>query len=246
MTTLLDFEKPIAELEGKIEELRHLGGRRHRTSPRRSPAAGRRGKLLAQTYAKLTAWQKTQVARHPDRPQSCDYVEALIDDFMPLAGDRAFGDDEAILGGLAGSAAARSWSSATRRAPTPKAGCKHNFGMARPEGYRKAVRLMELADRFRLPVVTFVDTPGAYPGIDAEARGQAEAIARSIEACLRLDGAVRRRHHRRRRLGRRHRAGGRRPRADAGACGLFGDLARGLRLDPVAQRGAGGRPRPRR
>jgi acetyl-CoA carboxylase carboxyl transferase subunit alpha len=187
MPTYLDFEKPIAELEGKIEELRRLpNGGDLNIAEEVGRLQVKADRLLRQTYAKLTPWQKTLVARHPDRPHFMDYVGALIEEFTPLAGDRAFADDKAILGGLGrlrGRAVAiigheKGADTATR--------VRHNFGMARPEGYRKAQRLMELADRFRLPVITLVDTPGAYPGIDAEARGQAEAIARSIEVCLKI------------------------------------------------------------
>jgi acetyl-CoA carboxylase carboxyl transferase subunit alpha len=187
MPTYLDFEKPIAELEGKIEELRRLpNGGDINIADEVGRLQQKADRLLRQTYAKLTPWQKTLVARHPDRPHFMDYVGALIEEFIPLAGDRAFADDKAILGGLGrlrGRAVAiigheKGSDTATR--------VRHNFGMARPEGYRKAQRLMDLADRFHLPVITLVDTPGAYPGIDAEARGQAEAIARSIEVCLKV------------------------------------------------------------
>jgi len=185
MRHFLDFEKPIAELEGKIEELRRM-----------SEPAGidiaeevarltdRADRQLRATYAKLTAWQKTQVARHPDRPKALSYINALITEFTPLAGDRAFADDAAVIGGMGRFRGRSVVVLGTEKGADTDARVKHNFGMARPEGYRKARRLMELAGRFGLPLLTFVDTPGAYPGIDAEARGQAEAIARSIEACL--------------------------------------------------------------
>ncbi|WP_291295159.1 acetyl-CoA carboxylase carboxyltransferase subunit alpha [Elioraea sp.] len=185
MRHFLDFEKPIAEIEGKIEELRHLP-----ESPDVDIAeeverlSEKVDRLIRTTYAKLTPWQKTQVARHPARPHAADMVAGLVTDFVPLAGDRAFADDRAIIAGLgrfAGSAVAVL---GTEKGADTEARVAHNFGMARPEGYRKARRVIELAGRFGLPVLSFVDTPGAYPGIDAEARGQAEAIARAIEACL--------------------------------------------------------------
>ena len=185
MRHFLDFEKPIAELEGKIEELRRMsdpdGINIAEEVARLTDKADRQLRL---TYAKLTAWQKTQVARHPDRPKALAYIAALITEFTPLAGDRAFADDAAIIGGIGRFRGRSVVVLATEKGDDTDARVKHNFGMARPEGYRKARRLIELAGRFGLPVLTFVDTAGAYPGIDAEARGQAEAIARSIEACL--------------------------------------------------------------
>jgi acetyl-CoA carboxylase carboxyl transferase subunit alpha len=185
MRHFLDFEKPIAELEGKIEELRRM------SEPEGINIADEVAKLtekadkqLRATYAKLTPWQKTQVARHPDRPKALDYIRTLITDFTSLAGDRAFADDEAVVGGLGRFRGQSVVVIGTEKGGDTDTRVKHNFGMARPEGYRKARRLMELAGRFGLPLLTFVDTSGAFPGIDAEARGQAEAIARSIEACL--------------------------------------------------------------
>jgi acetyl-CoA carboxylase carboxyl transferase subunit alpha len=185
MRHFLDFEKPIAEIEGKIEELRHLPG-----SPDVDIAeeverlSEKVDKLIRSTYAKLTPWQKTQVARHPARPHAADVVAGLITEFVPLAGDRAFADDRAIIAGLGRFEGMAVAVLGTEKGAETEARVAHNFGMARPEGYRKARRVIELAGRFGLPVLTFVDTPGAYPGIDAEARGQAEAIARAIEACL--------------------------------------------------------------
>jgi len=181
----LDFERPIAELESKIEELRHLSttgelniadevGRLEVTANR----------LLRQTYARLTPWQKVQVARHPERPHCLDYVGSLITDFVPLAGDRTFAEDSAVIGGIGRFRGRSVVALGTEKGADTQARLRHNFGMARPEGYRKARRLMRLAERFKLPVLTFVDTSGAFPGIDAEARGQAEAIARAIETCL--------------------------------------------------------------
>ena len=183
----LDFEKPIAEIEGKIEELRHLSGRNGvNILEDVARLQGKVEKQIRQTYAKLTPWQKAQVARHPDRPHALDYIGALIEEFTPLAGDRAFAEDRAIVGGLGWFRGRAVMAIGHEKGSTTEDRIKHNFGMARPEGYRKARRLMELADRFGLPVVTLVDTPGAYPGVDAEARGQSEAIARSIDTCLAL------------------------------------------------------------
>ncbi|MFQ5764859.1 MAG: acetyl-CoA carboxylase carboxyltransferase subunit alpha [Rhodospirillales bacterium] len=187
MHNYLDFEKPIAELEGKVEELRHVTGSGDiNVADEVSKLQARVEKLLDQTYAKLTPWQRTQVARHHDRPHAMDYVAGLIEDFTPLAGDRQFGEDAAIVGGLGRFRGASVVVIGHEKGANTDGRLKHNFGMARPEGYRKAQRLMRLGDRFRLAVVTLVDTPGAYPGVDAEARGQAEAIARSIETCFAL------------------------------------------------------------
>lgn len=187
MRAYLDFEKPIAELESKIEELRHLQGSSElNIADEVERLQGKLDKLLVQTYGKLTAWQKTQVARHQERPRTRDYVEALIQDFTPLAGDRLFGEDTAIVGGLGRFRGNSVVVIGNEKGADTHSRVRHNFGMARPEGYRKAQRLMRLADRFGLPVLTFVDTPGAYPGVDAEARGQAEAIARAIETCFEI------------------------------------------------------------
>ncbi len=187
MPTFLDFEKPIAELEGKIAELRHLANAGDMNIAEEvGRLQAKAEKLLRQTYGKLSAWQKTQVARHPERPHFSDYVESLIDDYVPLAGDRSFADDKAIQGGLGRLRGIPVLIMGHEKGSDTATRVRHNFGMAKPEGYRKAVRLLELADRFHLPVVTLVDTPGAYPGVDAEARGQAEAIARAIEACLKV------------------------------------------------------------
>ena len=182
---ILDFEKPIAELEGKIEELRHLtDGGGVNIAEEVSRLQAKVDKLMRSTYAKLTPWQKTQVARHPDRPHALDYIGALIEDFTPLAGDRCFGEDRAIVGGFGRFKGASVMVIGNEKGRDTESRLKHNFGMAKPEGYRKARRLMELAARFGIPVVTLIDTAGAYPGVEAEARGQAEAIARSIETCL--------------------------------------------------------------
>jgi acetyl-CoA carboxylase carboxyl transferase subunit alpha len=187
MLTYLDFEKPIAELDTRVAELRETAS----NGPVDIDAEVEKletkaSKLLRDTYAKLTPWQKTQVARHPERPHFKDYVAGLADDFVPLAGDRAFGDDPAIIGGLARIDGRRVMLIGHEKGDDTASRLKHNFGMAKPEGYRKAIRLMQLADRFGLPVVTLVDTPGAFPGVEAEERGQAEAIARSTEQCLAL------------------------------------------------------------
>jgi len=187
MHNYLDFEKPIAELEGKIEELRHLTGNGElNIADEVGKLQGKVDKLLSQTYAKLTPWQKTQVARHPDRPNALDYIDSLADDFTPLAGDRLFAEDPAIVGGLGRFRGHSVMLLGTQKGRETEGRMKHNFGMARPEGYRKAQRLMKMAEHFGLPVIALVDTPGAFPGIDAEERGQAEAIARSIETCLSL------------------------------------------------------------
>lgn len=187
MQSYLDFEKPIAELEGKIEELRHLTGSAEvNIADEVSRLQDKIEKLLIKAYSNLTPWQKTQVARHHDRPHALEYVNALIDDFTPLAGDRQFAEDPAVIGGLGRFKGTSVAVIGNEKGSGTDGRLKHNFGMARPEGYRKAQRLMNLADRFGLPVITLVDTPGAYPGVDAEARGQAEAIARSIETCLGL------------------------------------------------------------
>jgi acetyl-CoA carboxylase carboxyl transferase subunit alpha len=187
MRHFLDFEKPIAELESKIEELRKMseaGGLNIREEV--TKLTEKADRQLRATYAKLTPWQKTQVARHPERPKANDFIAGLITDWTPLAGDRAFGEDTAVLGGLGRFRGRSVMVLGTEKGSDTESRVAHNFGMARPEGYRKARRLMELAGRFGLPIVTFVDTSGAFPGIEAEARGQAEAIARSIEACLQV------------------------------------------------------------
>ena len=187
LQTFLDFEKPIAELEARVAELRETataGALDLDTEIGRLVAKS--AKLLRDTYAKLTPWQKAQVARHPERPHFNDYIAGLTEDFLPLAGDRAFADDPAILGGLATIEGRKVVLIGHEKGDDTASRLRHNFGMAKPEGYRKAIRLMRLADRFGLPVVSLVDTPGAFPGVQAEERGQAEAIARSTEECLSL------------------------------------------------------------
>jgi acetyl-CoA carboxylase carboxyl transferase subunit alpha len=181
----LDFEKPIAELESKIDELRHLSvSDGINIAEEINRLQVKLDRLLTSTYGKLTPWQKAQVARHPERPHANNYIEKLISDFIPLAGDRAFADDQAIIGGLGRLGERTVMVLGIEKGHDTETRLKHNFGMAKPEGYRKARRLMQLADHFGVPVITLVDTSGAYPGVDAEARGQAEAIARAVETCL--------------------------------------------------------------
>jgi acetyl-CoA carboxylase carboxyl transferase subunit alpha len=187
MQTYLEFEKPIAELETRVAELRETATASDiDIEAEVAKLEAKSTKLLKETYSRLTPWQKTQVARHPDRPHFKDFVDAIAEDFTPLAGDRAFADDPAIIGGLAKIDGRRVMLLGHEKGDDTASRLKHNFGMAKPEGYRKAIRLMQLADRFGLPVVTLVDTPGAFPGVQAEERGQAEAIARSTEQCLEL------------------------------------------------------------
>jgi len=187
MVAFLDFEKPIAELQTRVAELRETAD----SGPvdiesEVSKLEAKSDKLLRDTYARLTPWQKAQVARHPERPHLKDYIAGFVEDFMPLAGDRAFADDLAIIGGLGRLGGRRIMVIGHEKGDDTQSRLKHNFGMAKPEGYRKAIRLMRLAERFGLPVVTLVDTSGAFPGVQAEERGQAEAIARSTETCLAL------------------------------------------------------------
>ena len=188
MRTYLDFEKPVAELEAKVEELRAMQDAGNATDI--ADDIGRLETKAAQAlrdlYAELTPWQKTQVARHPQRPHCLDYIQALVPEFIPFAGDRKFSEDEAIVGGFGRFRGESICVIGHEKGSSTESRLKHNFGMARPEGYRKAVRLMEMADRFDIPVLALIDTAGAYPGIDAEERGQAEAIARSTDACLNL------------------------------------------------------------
>lgn len=188
MRAYLDFEKPVAEFEAKIAELRALAEKDGAASigEEVSRLEAKAEAALRDLYASLSPWQKTQVARHPERPHCLDYIEALITDFTPLAGDRVFGEDAAVVGGFGRFRGAPVCVIGQEKGSNTESRLKHNFGMARPEGYRKAQRLMELADRFGLPVISLVDTAGAYPGIGAEERGQAEAIARSTDACLEL------------------------------------------------------------
>ena len=183
MPSFLDFEKPIAELQGRIDELRETAADVDITADIARLQA-KSDKLLRDTFARLTPWQKTQVARHPERPHFKDYVAALFEEWIPLAGDRAFGDDQAILGGFATFRGRKLLVIGHEKGDDTASRLRHNFGMGKPEGYRKAIRLVGLADRFGLPVLTLVDTSGAFPGVQAEERGQAEAIARSTEACL--------------------------------------------------------------
>ena len=237
MRSYLDFEKPVAELEAKLEELRALGENHDAVAISDDIARleAKAAAALEELYATLSPWQKTLVARHPERPHFLAYCNALIAEFTPLAGDRKFGEDEAIVGGFGRFRGEPVCVIGQEKGDSTETRIRHNFGMARPEGYRKAARLMELADRFEVPVLTFVDTAGAYPGIEAEERGQAEAIARSTEACLALGapnvsvvigeggsgGAIAHRH--------------RQQGADAGACHLQRHLAGGRRVHPVAR-----------
>jgi acetyl-CoA carboxylase carboxyl transferase subunit alpha len=188
MRSYLDFEKAVAELEAKVEELRAMQAEGDAVAV--GDEIGRlevkAAQALKDVYANLTPWQKTLVARHPQRPHCLDYIEGLLTEFVPFAGDRKFGDDDAIIGGFARFRGESVCVIGQEKGSSTESRLKHNFGMARPEGYRKAVRLMEMADRFDIPVIAMVDTAGAYPGIGAEERGQAEAIARSTEACLNL------------------------------------------------------------
>ncbi len=190
MRSYLDFEKPVAELEAKVEELRALStGDGVAIADDVQRLEAKAAEALAQLYSNLTPWQKTLVARHPLRPHFGDFAKGLFEEFTPLAGDRKFGEDEAIIGGFARFRGEAVCVIGHEKGSTTETRIRHNFGMARPEGYRKAVRLMELADRFNVPVIALVDTAGAYPGIGAEERGQAEAIARSTDACLSLGAA---------------------------------------------------------
>lgn len=188
MRSYLDFEKPVAEVEAKADELRALEakGEGYSLAEEIGKLDAKASQALKDLYATLTPWQKTLVARHPQRPHFKDYCAALITEFTPLAGDRAFGEDEAIVGGFGRFRGEAVCVIGQEKGDSTETRIRHNFGMPKPEGYRKAVRLMELADRFGLPVLSFIDTAGAYPGIEAEERGQAEAIARSTEACLGL------------------------------------------------------------
>ena len=188
VTTYLDFEKPLAELETKIAELEAVAAQEGgpQINDELKKLKDKAAKQLKDTYASLNPWRKTQVARHPERPHFTDYIEGLFEDFQELAGDRVYGNDEAVIGGLASFNGQSVVVIGHEKGRTTESRLKHNFGMAHPEGYRKAVRLMDLADRFGLPVISFVDTAGAFPGKAGEERGQAEAIARSTERCLTL------------------------------------------------------------
>lgn len=188
MTQYLDFEKPLSEIEGKAEELRAMARGDGKVDVEKEAAQldVKAREILATLYKSLSPWQKAQVARHADRPHCKDYIETLFTDWTPLAGDRNFADDHAVMGGLARLDGRAVMVIGQEKGHDTRTRIERNFGMARPEGYRKAIRLMEMADRFGLPVVTLIDTPGAYPGKGAEERGQSEAIARSTQACLRL------------------------------------------------------------
>ena len=189
MTQYLEFEKPLAEIEGKANELRAMARENPETDVEKEAAQldEKASELLTQLYESLTPWRKCQVARHPERPHCQDYIDAIFDEYTPLAGDRNFADDPAVMGGLARLDGRPVMVIGHEKGNDTKSRIERNFGMARPEGYRKAIRLMDMADRFGLPVITLVDTPGAYPGKGAEERGQSEAIARSTEKCLDLN-----------------------------------------------------------
>jgi acetyl-CoA carboxylase carboxyl transferase subunit alpha len=186
MRSYLDFEKPVAELEAKVDELRALAASGSDIGDEISRIEDKASQALTDLYANLTPWQKTLVARHPQRPHFTDFINTLITEFTPMAGDRKFGEDEALMGGFGRFRGESICVVGQEKGASTESRIKHNFGMARPEGYRKAVRLMEMADRFGIPVLSIVDSAGAYPGIGAEERGQAEAIARSTDACLAL------------------------------------------------------------
>ncbi len=188
MTNYLDFEKPLAEIEGKAEELRAMARANEEMDVEAEAGAldKKAAEMLTELYKSLTPWRKCQVARHPDRPHCKDYIEALFAEYTPLAGDRNFADDQAVMGGLARFEDRPVMVIGHEKGNDTKSRIERNFGMARPEGYRKAVRLMRLADKFGLPVITLIDTPGAYPGKGAEERGQSEAIARATETCLQI------------------------------------------------------------
>src|SRR6202163_4408146 len=186
MRSYLDFEKPVAELDAKVEELRELAAGGSDIGEEISRIEDKAAQALNDLYSILTPWQKTLVARHPQRPHLSDFIDALISEFTPLAGDRKFGEDAALVGGFGRFRGESICVIGQEKGATTESRVKHNFGMARPEGYRKAVRLMELAERFNLPVISFADTSGAYPGVASEERGVAEAIARSTEKCLML------------------------------------------------------------
>ena len=187
MDDFLDFEEPIMALESKLEELRHLSdGEGLNIVEEISRLQDKIDRQLKNIYSKLTPWQKVQAARHPQRPHFLDYMSSMVEDFVPLSGDRAYADDEAIIGGLGGLSGRSCMFIGMEKGRTVNTRLRHNFGMARPEGYRKAIRLMRLAERFSLPVISLIDTPGAYPGVGAEERGQAEAIARTISTGLQI------------------------------------------------------------
>ena len=237
--TFLEFEQPIAELEAKIEELRYV---QEDSALDISEEIARLQKkshaLTKEIYGKLNAWQIAQVARHPARPYTLDYIQRLFTDFEELHGDRAFADDPAIVGGLARFNGQSVVVIGHQKGRDTKEKIHRNFGMPKPEGYRKALRLMKLAEKFGIPVLTFIDTPGAYPGVGAEERGQSEAIGRNLFEMAQLAGADPLHCDRRGRLGRRARDRGGRHRADVAVRDLLGDLARGLRVDPVEECGA--------
>ena len=239
-TTFLDFEQPIAELEAKIEELRFVQDDSALDISEEIRRLQKKSQTLTKDiYAKLNAWQVSQVARHPQRPYTLDYVQGLFTDFSELHGDRAFADDAAIVGGMARFNGEPVMVIGHQKGRDTKEKIYRNFGMPRPEGYRKALRLMRLAEKFRLPIFTFIDTPGAYPGIGAEERGQSEAIARNLYVMAELQTPIICTHRRRGRFGRRAGHRRRRPHADPAILHLFGDFARRLRFHSVEERRQG-------
>ena len=243
--SFLDFEQPIAELEAKIEELGHVTSDAKVNIAEEMARLQKKSRQLTTTiFASLTPWQITQIARHPRRPYTLDYIQMICTDFTELHGDRMFGDDLAIVGGLARIEGRPVMVIGQQKGRDTKERVRRNYGMPKPEGYRKALRLMHTAERFGLPVITFIDTPGAYPGVSSEERGQSEAIARNLFEMATLRSAHHQRGDRRGRLGRRARDRRLRSAADAAVRDLLGDLARGLRLDPVEERRTRKRPRP--
>ena len=241
MRSYLDFENRWPNLEAKVEELRAMGeaGNAVAISEEINRLESKASLALQELYSELTPWQKTQVARHPQRPHCLDYIAGLVSNFIALAGDRKFGDDAAIVGGFGRFRGESVCIIGHEKGSDTESRLKHNFGMARPEGYRKAVRLMDMADRFGIPVISLVDTAGAYPGIGAEERGQAEAIARSTETCFVTRRAERRGDPGRRRFRRGDRNCCRQSRADAGTRDLQRDLAGRRGLDFMARYGQG-------
>ena len=191
MEIFLDFEKPIVDLEGRIKELSHLSSEGNEDAALEIASLEKKiNEVIGQIYSRLAPWQKVLVSRHPKRPHFNDYIGQLIDDYVPLSGDRYYGDDRALLGGIGNFRGTSVVVIGQEKGSDTKSRLYHNFGMAHPEGYRKSVRLMELANKFKLPVLTFIDTTGAYPGVEAEERGQAQAIAKSIEACLSIESPI--------------------------------------------------------
>ena len=237
----LDFEQPIAELEAKIEELKHVGSDSEvNIQDEISRLQAKSRQLTTSIFASLTPWQITQLARHPHRPYTLDYTSSICSEFHELHGDRMFGDDLAIVGGLARIGDRTVMLIGHQKGRDTKERVRRNYGMPKPEGYRKALRLMRLAERFHLPLITLIDTSGAYPGVSSEERGQSEAIARNLYRDVGAADSDHQRGHRRGRLRRRARHRRLRPPADAAVLDLFGDLAGRLRIDSLEERGQEG------